>query len=389
MVFFIDYALREWASRWGHGLRRLALSAVLLSALFLVIGFVPAVEFATLAGQEHAGYDFRVNGPLTSHDLNRVLALPGVHAVAPLTALAVSTADAERQAKQDILAYLCFEPAAQELTWFSAGLLVSGRALAADGDGEAVIDTAAARALGATIGDVIRFQVQLGTATQYSLAATVVGIYASSAPLNGAALLGPSAQARAVAEALADRAGRRDLLFSDLMVAGADPRRLEPALHDLFARDRDILVESRRSVIEHIRLVNQGVLGATWPVILPQAILLLYAISLVRDAGEKLRHRRREVATLIALGASDRLGVTLIVGEVLVESLLASVLAFPIARWVLSGIVRAYVPPETWLRMLGAFSVATAGGAFVVFLWAHRTFRRNPLARLIGQEGGG
>jgi hypothetical protein len=219
--------------------------------------------------------------------------------------------------------------------------------------------------------------------------AWVVGIYASSSPLNGAILLGPSAEARSIARMLAVRADRNGLLFSDVMVAAApdtDAAELGAALSDLFQGNRDVLIESRTSVLEHLRDVNQSVLGTAWPVVLPPAVLVLYVLGLLKDAAQRLRLRRREVATLIALGASEGLGMGLIVAEIVAESLLASAAAIPLARWSLSAVIHAFVPASAWFRMLGGVAAATAIGSITGSLWTWRILHRHPLARLIGEE---
>lgn len=390
--FFLRYAILDWASRWTHVARRLALSSVLLAVFFLVLGFVPAAEFATLAAQEHAGYAFRVNGPLATADLRRIRSLPVVGGAVPLTAVVPSEVAAADRSASNLIVYLCFEPSAQSLTWFSPALLVEGRALSAGTSPEAVIDTAAADALSASVGDFLRFQVEPRASTQVMAQAKVVGIYASSSPLNGAILLGPSPEARSIARMLALEADRSGLLFSDVMVAtapGIDAAELEASLRDLFQGNRDVLIESRTSVLEHLRDVNESVLGTAWPVVLPPVVLLLYVLALLRDAAQRLRLRRREVATLVALGASEGLGMALIVGEIVAESLLAAAAAIPIARWLLSAVIHAYVPASAWFRMLGGVAAATAAGSIAGSLWMWRTLHHHPLSRLIGEEAVG
>jgi hypothetical protein len=387
--FLLRYAILDWASRWTHVARQLALSSVLLAVFFLVLGFVPAAEFATLAAQEHAGYDFRVNGPLATADLRTIQSLPLVGGAVPLTAVVPSELATDHGSTHNVVVYLCFEPSMQWITWFSPALLLEGRPLSAEAESEAVIDTAAADALGASIGEIVRFEVEPGASTKVIAQARVVGIYASSSPLNGAILLGPSAEARSIARMLAVRADRNGLLFSDVMVAAApdtDAAELGAALSDLFQGNRDVLIESRTSVLEHLRDVNQSVLGTAWPVVLPPAVLVLYVLGLLKDAAQRLRLRRREVATLIALGASEGLGMGLIVAEIVAESLLASAAAIPLARWSLSAVIHAFVPASAWFRMLGGVAAATAIGSITGSLWTWRILHRHPLARLIGEE---
>lgn len=387
-AFLVRYSWGAWASRWDLGLRRLALGAVLLSAFFTLVGFVPAVEFATLAAQEHAGYDFRINGPLDSVDVRRIARLPGITGIAPMTTVTSSVTAGNGRTAENLVTYLLFEPSAQSLTWFSADLLLRGSPLSHRRSGEAVIDTAAARSLAVEVGDTVGFMVEPIASVRIRVTATVVGIYASSTPLNGSLLVGPSERTRAVARALADEAGRKGLLYSDIMVAGSDDAGLEAALHDLFGKDPDVLVESRTSVIQHIRRVNEGVLGATWPIVLPQVILSVYVLVTLKDVGEKLRHRRREMATLMALGASDRVANALLSAEVLVETSLASLLGIPLSRWVIESVIHAYVPPSAWLRMLGGLVVAVVLALVITYLWTYRTLRRHPLARSLSEEVG-